>query len=77
MRGSLEGDVLVELTIYRIHEVIQVYGNIIKALIDEEYGGGIISAITFNLDIIERIESYEGPRVRITYDSKFLPYSLG
>ena len=74
MRGSLEGDVPVDPTIYRIHEVTQVYDTTIKALINEEFGDGIMSAITFNLDI-ERVESDEGPRVRITYDGKFLPFS--
>ncbi len=38
MRGSLEGDVPVDPTIYRIHEVTQVYGVTIKALINEEFG---------------------------------------
>ncbi len=74
LRGSLEGDVPVDPTIYRLHEVTQVYGTTIKALINEEFGDGIMSAITFNLDI-EKVESDEGPRVRITYDGKFLPVS--
>ena len=39
----------------------------------EEFGDGIMSAVTFNLDI-ERVESDEGPKVRITYEGKFLPY---
>jgi cyanate lyase len=73
MRGSLETDVPVDPTIYRIHEVTQVYGTTIKALIHEEFGDGIMSAITFNMDI-ERVESDEGPRVKITYNGKFLPY---
>ncbi|MDP8950920.1 MAG: cyanate hydratase, partial [Actinomycetota bacterium] len=38
MRGSLEQDVPVDPTIYRIHEVTQVYGTTIKALINEEFG---------------------------------------
>ena len=33
MRGSLEGDVPVDPTIYRIHEVTQVHGTTIKVLI--------------------------------------------
>ncbi len=35
-----------------------------------------MSAIAFHLDI-EKVESDEGPRVKITYDGKFLPYSWG
>ncbi len=74
MRGSLDQEVPTDPTIYRIHEVTQVYGTTIKALIHEEFGDGIMSAITFNM-IIEREESDEGPRVKITYNGKFLPYS--
>jgi cyanate lyase len=73
MRGGLETDVPTDPTIYRIHEITQVYGTTIKALIHEEFGDGIMSAITFNMDI-ERVESDEGPRVKITYNGKFLPY---
>ncbi len=73
MRGSLETDVPTDPTIYRIHEITQVYGTTIKALIHEEFGDGIMSAINFNMDI-ERVESPKGDRVRITYEGKFLPY---
>ncbi len=44
-----------------------------KALIHQEFGDGIMSAINFNMDI-ERIEHEDGDRVRITYECKFLPY---
>ncbi len=73
MRGSLETDVPTDPTIYRIHEITQVYGTTIKALINEEFGDGIMSAINFNMDI-ERVENPEGDRVRITYEGKYLPY---
>ena len=75
MRGSLDTDVPVDPTIYRLHEVIQVYGTTIKALIHEEFGDGIMSAINFGLNV-ERVEDPEGgDRVRITYEGKFLPYN--
>jgi cyanate lyase len=73
MRGSLDTDVPVDPTIYRLHEVIQVYGTTIKALIHEEFGDGIMSAINFGLNV-ERVEDPEGDRVRITCEGKFLPY---
>ncbi|MBV9455293.1 MAG: cyanase [Rubrobacter sp.] len=73
MRGSLDTDVPVDPTIYRLHEVIQVYGTTIKALIHEEFGDGIMSAINFGLNV-ERVEDPEGDRVRITYEGKFLPF---
>ena len=61
-------------TIYRIHEITQVYGTTIKALIHEEFGRGIMSAITFRMDS-ERVEHPEGDRVRIIYEGKFCPTS--
>jgi len=73
LRGFLETDVPTDPTIYRIHEITQVYGTTIKALIHEEFGDGIMSAITFHMDI-EKEESDEGPHVKITYNGKFLPY---
>ena len=72
-KGSLEAEVPVDPLIYRFHEITQVYGTTIKALIHEEFGDGIMSAINFNMDI-ERVEDPEGDRVRITYEGKFLPY---
>jgi cyanate lyase len=73
MRGSLDPVVPSDPTIYRIHEITQVYGTAMKALIHEEFGDGIMSAINFNMDI-ERVEHEDGDRVRITYEGKFLPY---
>jgi cyanate lyase len=74
MRGSLDQDVPVDPTIYRLHEVTQVYGTTIKALINEEFGDGIMSAVTFSMDI-EREETDQGPKVNITYRGTFLPYT--
>lgn len=51
----------------------QVYGPAIKALIHEDFGDGIMSAISFNL-AVGREESADGPRVQITLNGKFLPY---
>ncbi len=73
LRGSLDSDVPVDPTIYRIHEITQVYGTTIKALIHEEFGDGIMSAINFKMNI-EKVEDPEGERVRITYEGMFLPY---
>ena len=73
MRGSLDSDAPTDPTIYRIHKVTQVYGTTIKALINEEFGDGIMSAINFNMEI-ERVEHEDGDRVGTTYEGKFLPY---
>jgi len=34
--------------LYRLHEITQVYGTIIKALIHEMCGDGIMSAVDFD-----------------------------
>lgn len=73
MRGALETEVPTDPTMYRLYEVMQVYGTTIKSLIHEEFGDGIMSAIDFDLEI-DREEDPGGDRVRITYSGKFLPY---
>ncbi len=72
-RGGLDAAVPVDPTIYRLYEVIQVYGPAFKALIHEEFGDGIMSAINFRAEV-ERVADPAGDRVRITLDGKFLPY---
>jgi cyanate lyase len=59
--------------IYRFYELVQGYGPTLKALINEEFGDGIMSAIDFSLEI-EREPDPKGDRVRITMSGKFLPY---
>jgi cyanate lyase len=72
-RGSFESLPPTDPTIYRLYEVLQVYGPALKALIHEDFGDGIMSAINFNL-ALERGEAESGPRVRIILDGKWLPY---
>jgi Cyanate lyase C-terminal domain len=43
-----------------------------KALIEEEFGDGIMSAIDFDM-AIERVANPKGDRVEITMSGKFLP----
>jgi cyanate lyase len=52
---------------------VQVYGTTWKALIQEEFGDGIMSAIDFDM-ALERQPDQKGDRVRITMSGKFLPY---
>lgn len=59
--------------IYRFYEMINVYGETIKALIHEEFGDGIMSAIDFSMDI-SRVADPKGDRVQIVLNGKFLPY---
>ncbi len=73
MRGSLPDAVPVDPLLYRFHEITQVYGTTFKALINEKFGEGIMSAIDFEIEI-DRVEDPKGDRVRIVYNGKFLPY---
>lgn len=72
-RGSLGQTVPTDALVYRFYEIIQVYGTTFKAVIEEEFGDGIMSAIDFSMDI-ERVEDPKGDRVKITMNGKFLPY---
>ncbi|MFD3483189.1 cyanase [Streptomyces sp. NPDC058665] len=72
-RGALDAAVPVDPTIYRLYEVVQVYGPTIKELIHEQCGDGIMSAINFRLDV-RRVPDPAGDRVVITLDGKYLPY---
>jgi cyanate lyase len=72
-RGSFGALPPADPTVYRLYEVLQVYGPALKALIHEDFGDGIMSAITFNV-ALERRETQAGARVRIVLDGKFLPY---
>ena len=59
--------------IYRFYELVMVNGPALKALIEEEFGDGIMSAIDFDLQI-ERQPDPKGDRVKIMMSGKFLPY---
>ena len=59
--------------LYRFYEMVMVNGPAWKALIEEEFGDGIMSAIDFNFDF-EREANPKGDRVKISMSGKFLPY---
>jgi cyanate lyase len=59
--------------IYRFYELVMVNGPALKALIEEEFGDGIMSAIDFDL-AMERVAHPKGDRVKIGMSGKFLPY---
>ena len=59
--------------IYRFYEMVMVNGPAWKALIEEEFGDGIMSAIDFNIEF-EREPNPKGDRVKIAMSGKFLPY---
>ncbi|WP_323121482.1 cyanase [Burkholderia alba] len=73
LRGSLPGGVPTDPTIYRFYEILQVYGTTLKALVHEQFGDGIISAINFKIDIKKVDDPEGGSRAVITLDGKYLP----
>ncbi len=73
LKGSLDAAVPVDPLIYRFYEIIQVYGMPLKAVIQEKFGDGIMSAIDFTLDV-EKEEDPKGDRVKIIMSGKFLAY---
>jgi cyanate lyase len=59
--------------LYRFYEMVMVNGPAWKALIEEEFGDGIMSAIDFDVEI-EREPHPKGDCVKIGLSGKFLPY---
>ena len=59
--------------IYRFYELVMVNGPAWKALIEEEFGDGIMSAIDFDMTI-DRQPDPKGDRVKIGMTGKFLPF---
>jgi cyanate lyase len=59
--------------IYRFYELVLVNGPAWKALIEEEFGDGIMSAIDFDMQM-ERLPNEKGDRVKFTMSGKFLPF---
>ena len=72
-KGSLPTAVPTDPLIYRLYELVNVYGTTIKELIHEEFGDGIMSAIDFKMDIVREPDP-KGDRVIMTLNGKFLPY---
>lgn len=73
LKGSLDPVIPTDPLIYRLYEVMQVYGVPLKSVVHEKFGDGIMSAIDFTLDV-EKEEDPKGDRVKIIMNGKFLPY---
>lgn len=59
---------------YRLYEIVGVYGSTLKEVVQEKFGDGIMSAIDFSMEV-DKIEHPKGDRVLVTMSGKFLPYS--
>jgi cyanate lyase len=55
--------------VYRLHEMVDVYGDALREWTFETFGDGILSAIDLKISCERR-----GERAVITLDSKFLAY---
>ena len=73
LKGSLDPQIPTDPLIYRLYEIMQVYGMPVKEVIHEKFGDGIMSAIDFSIEV-DRVADPKGDRVQITMCGKFLPY---
>ncbi|KLU85372.1 cyanate hydratase [Magnaporthiopsis poae ATCC 64411] len=65
----------VEPLIYRLYEVVQNYGYAYKAVLNEKFGDGIMSAICFNTKVEKEVDEAGAPWVVITLRGKWLPFT--
>ncbi|KAF2199746.1 cyanate hydratase [Delitschia confertaspora ATCC 74209] len=63
-----------EPLIYRLYEIVQNYGYAYKAVLNEKFGDGIMSAISFSTKV-EKETDDKGDWAVITLRGKWLPYS--
>jgi len=73
LKGSLDPQTPTDPLIYRLYEIMQVYGMPVKSVVHEKFGDGIMSAIDFTFDV-EKVEDPKGDRVKMIMEGKFLPY---
>ncbi|SCZ98411.1 BZ3500_MvSof-1268-A1-R1_Chr3-2g06352 [Microbotryum saponariae] len=59
--------------LYRLYEIILVYGYPLKSVIHEKFGDGIMSAIDFRANV-EKVNEEGADRVKLTFVGKWLPY---
>jgi len=72
-KGSFSTAIPADPLIYRLYEMVLIYGSTIKELIHEEFGDGIMSAIDFDMDL-KRLPNEKGDRVKIVLTGKYLQY---
>jgi cyanate lyase len=72
-RGATFKDVPVRPFDIPFYDIVQGHGPTLKALINEEFDDGIVSAIDFTMNV-ERERDPKGDRVKVTMSGTFLPY---
>ncbi|KAL1979361.1 hypothetical protein VTN96DRAFT_6099 [Rasamsonia emersonii] len=64
-----------EPLIYRLYEIVQNYGYAYKAVLNEKFGDGIMSAISFSTKVEKETDKDGNDWAVITLRGKWLPYS--
>ena len=61
---------------YRLNELVHVYGRSLKAIINEKFkSDGIMSSVDCSIRVNKRVDEKTGEqRVLIEIDGKYLPY---
>ncbi|KAJ5812935.1 Cyanate lyase C-terminal [Penicillium robsamsonii] len=64
-----------EPLIYRLYEIVQNYGYAYKAVLNEKFGDGIMSAISFSTKVEKETDEDGNNWAIITLRGKWLPFS--
>jgi cyanate lyase len=72
-RGSVGRDVPSDPLLHRFFQILLIFGPALRAVIQEKFGDGIMSASDLTIDIGFRRHA-DGDRVVVTFDGRFLPY---
>ncbi|KAJ5122362.1 cyanate hydratase [Penicillium atrosanguineum] len=64
-----------EPLIYRLYEIVQNYGYAYKAILNEKFGDGIMSAISFSTSVEKETDAEGNNWAVITLRGKWLPFS--
>lgn len=66
----------VEPLIYRLYEIVQNYGYAYKAVLNEKFGDGIMSAIAFSTKVEKETDEQGNNWAVITLRGKWYVYTL-
>jgi len=75
MRGSIHQRIPVDPTMYSLYEILQVYGTTFKALLNEKFGDGIMSAVDVKLNVDKKTDKIGKPHVVITIEGVYENFS--
>src|SRR5262249_33713362 len=59
--------------IYRLYEIVLLYGPVFKDVAHELFGDGIMSAIDMSVDL-EKVEDHGVARMQLSFNGKWLQY---